>query len=105
MCVSPYTLYQIFQRLRIFKGLRLFQTLEYVAESKICLTPFCLFLKPHDIFWELGSVAGPVIQANRRLTFEDDSRSGGLLCFISMNASVRIELADSMVTPGEPGDD
>jgi hypothetical protein len=29
----------------------------------------------------LGSVAGPVIQANGRLTFEDDLRSGGLLCF------------------------
>ena len=38
---------------------------------------------------------GPVIQANGRLTFEDDLRSGGLLCFISMNP-------DSMVTPGEP---
>ena len=49
---------------------------------------------------------GPVIQANGRLTFEDDLRSGGLLCFISMNASVRTELADSMVTLlGEPGDD
>ena len=54
---------------------------------------------------ELGSVAGPVIQANGRLTFEDDLRSGGLLCFISMNASVRTELANSMVTPGEPGGD
>ena len=30
---------------------------------------------------QLGSVAGPVIQANGRLTFEDDLRSGGLLCF------------------------
>ena len=30
---------------------------------------------------KLGSVAGPVIQANGRLTFEDDLRSGGLLCF------------------------
>ena len=29
----------------------------------------------------LGSVAGPVIQANGRLTFEDDLRSGGLLYF------------------------
>ena len=48
---------------------------------------------------------GPVIQANGRLTFEDDLRLGGLLCFISMNASVRTELADSMVTPGEPGSD
>ena len=48
---------------------------------------------------------GPVIQANGRLTFEDDLRSGGLLCFISMNASIRTELADSMVTPGEPGGD
>ena len=32
-------------------------------------------------------------------------RSGGLLCFISMNAGVRTELADSMVTPGELGGD
>ena len=48
---------------------------------------------------------GPVIQANGRLTFEDDLRSGGLLCFISMNASVRTELANSMVTLGEPGGD
>ena len=54
---------------------------------------------------KLGSVAGPVIQANGRLTFEDDLRSGGLLCFISMNASIRTELANSMVTPGEPGGD
>ena len=30
----------------------------------------------------LGSVAGPVIQANGRLSFEDDLRSGGLFyCF------------------------
>ena len=47
----------------------------------------------------------PVIQANGRLTFEDDLRSGGLLCFISMNASVRTELADSMVTLEDPGGD
>ena len=52
-------------------------------------------------FW----VRGPVIQANGRLIFEDDLRSGGLLCFNSMNASVRTELADSMVTPGGPGGD
>ena len=56
-------------------------------------------------FAKLGSVAGPVIQANWRLTFEDELRSGDLLCFISMNARVRTELADSMVTPGEPGGD
>ena len=30
-------------------------------------------------FFELGSVAGPVIQANEWLSFEDDLRSGGLL--------------------------
>ena len=48
---------------------------------------------------ELGSVAGPVIQANGRLTFEDDLRSGGLLCFC-----IRTGLAESMVTLGEPGD-
>ena len=49
------------------------------------------------IVQELGSVAGPVIQANGRLTFEDDFRSGGLLCFTLMNASVCTELANSMV--------
>ena len=48
---------------------------------------------------------GPIIQSNGRLAFKDDLRSGGLLYFISMNASVRTELADSMVTPGEPGGD
>ena len=41
---------------------------------------------------KLGSVAGPVIQGNGRLTFEDDLRSGGLLCFISINASVHTRL-------------
>ena len=56
-------------------------------------------------FIQLGSVVGPVMQASGRLTFEDDLRSEGLLCFISMNPSVRTELADSMVTPGEPGGD
>ena len=29
---------------------------------------------------KLGSVAGPVVQANGRLTFEDQLRLGGLLC-------------------------
>ena len=32
---------------------------------------------------KLGSVAGPVIQANGRLIFEDDLRSGGLLYCVS----------------------
>ena len=31
--------------------------------------------------WKLGSVAGPVIQANGRLIFEDNLSSGGLLYF------------------------
>ena len=43
-------------------------------------------------------IQGPVIQANGRLTFGYDLRSGGLLYF-----TVRTELADSMVTLGEPG--
>ena len=33
------------------------------------------------IQYKLESVEGPVIQANGRLTFEDDLRSGGLLYF------------------------
>ena len=55
------------------------------------------------IYMSLVHLRGPVIQANGRLTFEDDLRSGGLLCFISIKASVRTELANSMVTPGKPG--
>ena len=69
------------------------------------LSHFHISYQNSEIIIKLGSVAGPVIQANRRLTFEDDLRSGGLLCFISMNASVLTELADSMVTPGEPRGD
>ena len=51
-----------------------------------------------------GFVAGPVSQANGRLSFEDDLRSGGLLYCVSQQTSVRTELADSMVTLGEPRD-
>ena len=36
---------------------------------------------PNLLLTKLGPVAGPVIQANGRLTFEDDLRSGGLLYF------------------------
>ena len=52
---------------------------------------------------KLGSVAGPVIQANGRLTFEDDLMSRGLLYFTTQLTSDRTELADSIVTLGEPG--
>ena len=44
-----------------------------------------------------GSVASPVIQANERLSFEDDLKSGGLLYCFTVN-----QLADSMVTLGNP---
>ena len=40
----------------------------------------------------LESVAGPVIQANGRLTFEDDLGSGGLLYFTTQGTSIRTEL-------------
>ena len=66
---------------------------------------FCFNFIVHTLILNWVRLRGPVIQANGRLTFEDDLRSGGLLCFISMNASARTELADSMVTPGEPGGD
>ena len=63
-------------------------------------------LRGHSITtWkQLGSVAGPVIQANGRMTFEDDLRSGGLLCFTTQSTSIRTGVADSMVTLGETGD-
>ena len=38
---------------------------------------------PVTILVKLGSVAGPVIQANGRLSFEDNLRSGGLLYCVS----------------------
>ena len=61
------------------------------------LIPFC--------WWPAGSIlSGPVIQANGRLTFEDDLRSGGLLCFTTQWTSNPNGLADSMVTLEEPGD-
>ena len=43
--------------------------------------PFKLQRKNLYLLTELGSFAGPLIQANGRLTFEDDLRSGGLLYF------------------------
>ena len=52
----------------------------------------------------LGSVAGPVIQANWRLIFEDDLRLGGLLCFTTQWTSVFTGLAEGMVTLKEPYD-
>ena len=51
---------------------------------------------------ELGSVAGPVIQANGRLTFEDDLRSGGLLCLHSEPASA-LSLPTVWSLLGNPG--
>ena len=47
---------------------------------------------------------GSVIQANRRLSFEDDLRSVGLHYCVSERISVPTELVDSMVTLGEPRD-
>ena len=53
--------------------------------SKFNSTKACTLLEigrnVDNIGLKLGSVAGPVIQANGRLTFEDDLRSGGLLYF------------------------
>ena len=44
---------------------------------------------------KLEFVAGPAIQANGRLTFEDDLRSGGLLCYTTQWTSVCTGLAYS----------
>ena len=54
----------------------LFSSFKISTENSL---PFKLTLLTIDM--KLGSVTGPVIQANGRLTFEDDLRSGGLLCF------------------------
>ena len=54
-------------------------------------------------FHKLGSVAGPVIQANGRLEFEDGLRTGVLLHCVSRWTSVRTKLGVNMDTLGEPG--
>ena len=51
--------------------------------TKILTTSFALVALEITMNTKLGSVAGPVIQANGRLSFEDDLRSGGLLYCVS----------------------
>ena len=46
-------------------------------------------------------VGCPVIQANGRLTFKDDLRSGGVLHFTAQWTSIRTELANIAVNQGE----
>ena len=67
-------------------------------------TTFCNFtgFDKCDFLNSRGSVVGPVTQANWRLTFEDDVRSGGLLYFTTQFTNVCTGLAKSMVTLGEP---
>ena len=70
-----------------------FRQLHFDDEMCIVLSPFVLHLGTEyiDDFLKLkfitdiklGSVAGPVIQANGRLSFEDGLRSGGLLYCVS----------------------
>ena len=53
---------------------------------------------------ELGSVAGPVVQANERLIFEDDLRSGAV-CYTSLHSEPASALSLPTVwsTLGNPG--
>ena len=82
--------------------------LNYFLERKECHAKYFFeigrfkIILSNIIIFKLESVAGPVIQANGRLTFEDDLRSGGEVYFTTQWTSVRTELADSMVTLGEP---
>ena len=50
---------------------------------KIAMSLFCWMSLYNSRKKKLGSVAGPVIQANGRLSFEDGLRSGGLLYCVS----------------------
>ena len=59
-----------------------------------------MFCFSNKTFRSWVRLRGPIIQANGRLTFEDYLRAGGLLCFISMNASVRTELANTGPSQG-----
>ena len=65
------------------------------------------WVEPWDIMWHrpvgMWCVECHVNQGNERLTFENDLRSGGLAHFTAQWTSVHTELANSMVTLGEPG--
>jgi hypothetical protein len=52
---------------------------------------------------KLGSVAGPVIQANGRLSFEDDLRSGGLLTVFHSEPVSGLSLLTVWSLWGNPG--
>ena len=55
--------------------------------------------------FELGSVAGPLIQANGRLTFKDDLRSGGLPASLHSEPVSALSLKLLWSHMGEPGGD
>ena len=91
---SPiYPFESIFQKF-CFEILMIFKVLDTATKGPVHLELFC----------QLGSVAGLVIQANWWLTFEDDLKSGGWPCFTTQGTSVRTGLAKSMVTLVEIGD-
>ena len=71
--------------------LALFSRIVFILLLWFCFSDSC----------HLGSVAGSVIHANGRMTFEDDLMSGGLLYFTTKWTSIRTELTDSRVTLGE----
>ena len=88
--------------LQLVKRRRSRSTIEIYFEGK-CIgiwrresNPVCFLKKHFYSYAKFGSVTGPVIQANGRMIFEDDLRSGGLLY------CNHTDLADNMVTLEEP---
>ena len=69
--------------------------LTYILSPNFILSNF-------GLFWWLGSVAGPVIEANARPELEDGLRTGALLYFVLRWISVRTKLGVNMGNLGEP---
>ena len=59
------------------------------------------YLNFQRIYW-LGSVAGPVIEANARPELEDGLRAGALLPDVARRSGVRTKLGVNMEVLGEP---
>jgi hypothetical protein len=69
-----FTLQMILLLTMIVPWIYIGQKLDFFFQLRLCGT---------KSFFKLGSVAGPLIQANGRLSFKDDLRSGGLLYCVS----------------------
>ena len=84
------------ERLRKYGQTNFFSLFFYKTFYTIFLTWLKNWIGYVYHFYQLGSVAGPVIQATGRLQFEDGLRTGVLLCIVTRWIGVRTKLGVNM---------